>query len=101
MRKLKLSKERVKPIKPFKMLGEEADFWDTHDLSGALRNPKTPLSKLLSLEPKKEVIMTLRIQKVVKKRIDSLAKAKGLNPATLSRMWLIEKLKDAEKHLAT
>ena len=88
---------RPKPIKPFKTLEEEANFWDTHDLSAVFKDPKTPLSKLLEIEPKKEVIMTLRVQKVVKEKIDKLAKVKGLNPSTLSRMWLIERLTKEEK----
>lgn len=87
---------KVKPIKPFKTLEEEANFWDTHDLSKVIKNPKTPLSKLDLLEPRKEVVMTLRLQKSVKKRIDYCARQKGINPATLSRMWLIEKLQEAD-----
>ena len=87
---------KIKPIRPFKSLEEEANFWDTHDVSGALKNSKIPLSKLLSLEPKKEVIMTLRVQKIVKDKIDKAAKLKGINPATLSRMWLVERLTKEE-----
>lgn len=88
--------KRPKPIKPFKTLEEEAKFWDTHDVSKIFKNPKTSLSELLSLEPKKEVVMTLRVQKVVKDKIDKLAKTKGLNPTTLSRMWLVERLTKEE-----
>jgi len=85
-----------KPIKPFKTLEEEANFWDTHDVSKIFKNPKISLSELLSLEPKKEVIMTLRVQKVVKDKIDKAAKTRGINPATLSRMWLVERLTKEE-----
>jgi len=88
--------KRPKPIKPFKTLEEEANFWDTHDVSKIFKNPKISLSELLSLEPKKEVIMTLRVQKVVKDKIDKAAKTRGINPATLSRMWLVERLTKEE-----
>jgi hypothetical protein len=44
--------------------------------------------------------MTLRVQKVVKDKIENLARRKGLNSATLSRMWLIEKLTEVEKKLS-
>lgn len=88
--------KRPKPIKPFKTLEDEAKFWDTHDVSEVFRDPKTPLSKLLLLAPKKEVVMTVRVQKLVKDRIDGLARVKGINPATLSRMWLIERLTKEE-----
>src|SRR3990172_1020664 len=92
--------KKPKPVQPFKSLEEDTDFWDTHDLSAVIKNPKISISKLLLLEPKKEVVMTLRLQKSVKDKIERLAKVKGLNLTTLSRMWLIEKLKDAEKHLS-
>lgn len=87
---------KIKPINPFKSLEEEADFWDTHDVSKIFKNPKVPLSELLSLEPKKEVVITLRVQKVVKDKIDKAAKTRGINPATLSRMWLVERLTKEE-----
>lgn len=84
--------KRPKPIKPFKTLDEEANFWDTHDLSKIIKNPKTPLSELLSLEPKKDVVMTVRVQKAVKEKIENIARIKGVNSTTLSRMWLIDRL---------
>ncbi|MEK7061069.1 MAG: CopG family antitoxin [Patescibacteria group bacterium] len=87
---------KIKPIKPFKTLEEEANFWDTHDVSRIFKNPKTSLSELLSLEPKKEMVITLRVQKIVKDKIDKAAKIKGINSATLSRMWLVERLTKEE-----
>ena len=89
--------KRPKPLKAFKSLEEEANFWDTHDLAKIFSHPKTPLSKLLEVESKKEVVMTVRVQKSVKDKINKLAKVKGLNPTTLSRMWLIERLMKEEK----
>ena len=91
---------KIRPIKPFKTLEGEAKFWDTHDISEVFKNPRTSLSKLLLLEPKKEVVMTVRIQKLVKDRIDGLARVRGINSATLSRMWLIEKLIETEDRLS-
>ncbi|EKE05739.1 MAG: hypothetical protein ACD_19C00182G0067 [uncultured bacterium] len=82
----------IKPIKPFKNLEEEANFWDTHDTSEIFKNPKVSMSDLLELEPKKDVVMTVRVQKVVKDRIEKMARIKGVNSTTLSRMWLIERL---------
>lgn len=84
--------KKIKPIKPFKTLDKEANFWDTHDLSLALKNPRTPFSKLPLLEKEKEAVMTIRLQRSVKKSIEKIARSKGVNPTTLSRMWLIEKL---------
>lgn len=82
----------IKPIKPFKTLNEEAEFWDTHDVSKIFENPKVSMSDLLELEPKKNVVMTVRVQRVVKDKIEKIARIKGVNSTTLSRMWLIERL---------
>lgn len=84
--------KRPKPIKPFKTLEEEAEFWDTHDTSEIFKNPKVSIFDLLELEPKKDVVMTVRVQKVVKDKIEKMARIKGVNSTTLSRMWLIERL---------
>lgn len=83
---------RPKPIKPFKTLDEEADFWDTHDTSLLFNNPGFPLDKLPLLEVEKEEALTVRLQKSVKKKLTSIARRKGIGPTTLARMWIIEKL---------
>lgn len=87
---------KPKPLKPFKNIKEEAKFWDTHDISQLMKNPKTPLSKLLPLDQEKQEVMTLRLQKSVKNKIENIAHSKGVNPSTLSRMWLIEKIQEYE-----
>jgi hypothetical protein len=84
--------KKPKPIKPFKTLDEEAEFWDTHDTSKLFNDPKTPLSELLLLKPEKDVVMTIRVQKAVKDKIEEFAQVRGLNSTTLSRMWLIDRL---------
>ena len=89
----------IKPIKPFKTIEEEAKFWDTHDITKLMKNPNTPLSKLLPLDQEKQEVMTLRLQKSVKGKIDKIARTKGINPSTLSRMWLIEKIQEYEKQI--
>ena len=90
---------RPGPIPPFKTLDEEADFWDTHDWSPLFKNPNTPLSDLPLIESEKEDVMTVRLQKSVKQKISNIAKSKGINPSTLSRMWLIEKVREFEKNV--
>ena len=87
-----MNMKKIKPIKPFKNIAEEASFWDTHDTSKIFKDPKVTLSDLLELEPKKEVVMTIRVQKFVKERIEKLARLKGVNSTTLSRMWLVDRL---------
>ena len=88
---------KPKPIKPFKTLEEEANFWDTHDVSDLFSNPKTPVSKLSRIEPEKQAVMTIRLQGSVKRRLENIAQQKGINPSTLSRMWLIEKVREFDR----
>ena len=88
---------KLNPLKPFKTIDEEAKFWDTHDVTKLMKNPKTPLSKLLSLEKEKQTVITVRLQKSVRNKLEQVAKGKGINTSTLSRMWLIEKLYELEK----
>src|SRR3989338_5054037 len=86
---------RPKAIKPFKSLNEEARFWDSHDTSVLFNKPNTSLSRLPVIESEKEEILTIRIQRSVKEQIKNIAQSKGINSSTLSRMWLIEKLTQA------
>jgi hypothetical protein len=87
--------KKPKPIKPFKTLDEEAHFWATHDVSKLVKNPKTSVSKLPPLGSEKKEILTIRLQKSIKDKIEKIAYQKGINVSTLSRMWLIEKLKQS------
>jgi len=89
---IKMSSYRPKPIPPFKTLDEEADFWDTHDVSELFKDANTSLSALPLLESEKEESLTVRVQKSVKTKLTRVARAKGVNVGTLTRMWLIEKL---------
>ena len=59
---------------PFKTLDEEANFWDTHDLS---EFGTVPLMNLPLLESEKEESLTLRLQKSVKVKLTKVARAKG------------------------
>lgn len=89
---MKYSKYHPKPIQPFKTLDEEAEFWDTHDLSALFDNPKAPLSKLPLLETDKEEVLSVRVQKSVRKKLSVIARKKGIGPSTLARMWILERL---------
>ncbi|MBI3559865.1 hypothetical protein HY087_01925 [Candidatus Gottesmanbacteria bacterium] len=83
---------RPKPIKPFKTLDEEAKFWDTHDTSPLFGNSNFPLEKLPLIEPEKEEVLSVRVQRSVKDRLTWLARARGIGPTTLARMWILERL---------
>lgn len=90
--------KRPKPIKPFKTLDEEAHFWDTHDFSAVFDRPNTPLSRLPRIKEDKGEVMTIRVEKSLKKAIEKVARTKGINPTTMSRMWIVEGLKKEYLH---
>lgn len=84
-----VSPYRPDPIPPFKTLEEEAEFWDTHDTADL---GKVPLMELPLIEPEKEEVLSLRVQRSVKDRLQKAAWKRGINPTTLARMWIIERL---------
>ncbi len=90
MKAKKINKSwRPKPIAPFKTLDEEAEFWDTHDTADL---GKVPLFALPLIEPEKEEVLSVRVQRRVKEKLTIAARKKGINPTTLARMWIIERL---------
>lgn len=84
-------KKAVTKIPKFKTYEEEARFWDTHsiaDFSGDLKKTKVTVKKPLKLT------FTVRLDQQTVKRLDEIAKDKGIGPRTLARVWLLEKLKE-------
>jgi antitoxin component of RelBE/YafQ-DinJ toxin-antitoxin module len=45
---------------------------------------------------KKKETLTIRVQPGLKKRLKTIAKNYGLNLSTLTRIWLIDKLKEVK-----
>lgn len=83
-----VEKGTMKPMKPFKTLEEEANFWDTHDAVevfgkdikvGFHRAPKTDT-------------LTIRFESEDIERLRGEAIHKGIGPTTLARMWIKERL---------
>lgn len=88
MKKMKVSK-----IPEFKSRAEEAHFWDTHDITDYWDEMEDVEIEFLS-EPKREETITVRVQPKLKERLEKLARSYGVNLSTLTRMWMIEKLKE-------
>lgn len=78
-------------IPDFKSREEEAEFWDTHDVTdyfGELRPVRvTPMPGL-------SAGMTVRLDAEDRERLGRLAAARGIGPSTLVRMWIKERLRD-------
>ena len=78
-------------IPDFKNSEELAKFWDTHDVTDYL-DELEPVDVKFELEKPKDETMVIRFNKDIKAKITHIAKNKGLNPSSLVRMWVMEKL---------
>ena len=87
--------KRKEPIPEFKSREEEANFWDTHDV-GEYLNDFNRVDVELQLEKPKEENIVVRVQKPIKERLERIARRKGLNISSLTRMWIMEKLQAAQ-----
>ena len=80
-----------KPIKPFKSIGEEANFWDTHS---AIR--EIDEGALVGFhQANKNRTITIRFQEEHLQELRSKAFKKGIGPTTLARMWILEQLRSS------
>ncbi|MSQ06454.1 MAG: hypothetical protein EXR46_04540 [Dehalococcoidia bacterium] len=88
-------KEASKPsrIPEFASIQEEAQFWDTHstaDYEDEFKPVQVRFAKNLSQG------ITIRLDTVTLDKVRALAKSKGMGPATLIRMWVLERLQQDE-----
>ena len=87
-------RKKKSKIPVFKTYEEEAHFWDTHSITD-FEDETEDVEIIFDLkEPKKETI-AVRLQKDRKDQLIKLAHQKGLNPSTLARVWIIEKLSES------
>lgn len=82
-----------KKVPKFKTIKEEADFWDSHDITDYLAEMKEVKTSFSPVLPKKESL-TIRIQANLKRRLEEIAHGYGINLSTLARIWFIDKLKE-------
>ncbi|OGD95962.1 hypothetical protein A3F02_04075 [Candidatus Curtissbacteria bacterium RIFCSPHIGHO2_12_FULL_38_9b] len=74
--------------------GEEARWWDTHDL-GDFWDELEDVDIVWELKKPRDETLIVRLQKEFKDRLDRAARSRGLNISTLARMWLLEKLRES------
>lgn len=72
-------------------LDEIARFWDTHNVTD-YENETEDVDIVFELDKPRTESLVLRVQKDIKQKLQKVARSKGLNVSTLSRMWLMEKL---------
>lgn len=91
-----VKKGTIKPMKPFKTLEEEANFWDTHDAVDVFgKDIKAGFHRAAKTDT-----LTIRFEPDDVKQLSEKAAYLGIGPTTLARMWIKEKLnKEAKSQL--
>lgn len=91
-------KMKKSKIPEFKNIGEEAEFWDTHNFVD-FEDELEDADIVFELKKPRNQTLVLRVQKDIKEKLEKFARRKGLNLSTLARMWLMEKLQEnSAKH---
>ena len=81
-------------IPEFASREEEAEFWDTHDITdylGELKPVKTRFAKNLAQG------ITIRLDPDTLQTLREYVHKEGLGPTTLARMWILEHLREQEE----
>lgn len=84
--------KKISKIPVFKSIPEEAEFWDTHDITDFM-GELTPVKVKVTLGQPKEKTLTVRLQTGLKLKLAKVAEEMGVNTSTLARMWIVEKIK--------
>jgi len=79
-------------IPAFNDIDEEAAFWDTHDTSEFIGEELRPVEVVIGGDLAER--LTLRLDRTDRELLATRARAKGVGPSTLARMWLKERLRE-------
>ena len=80
-------------VPTFKTVEEEAAFWDTHSSTEFEDELEIVTDvKFVKAQPKKAISVRLEQEKL--ERLTQEAKAMGIGPSTLARIWILEHLRD-------
>jgi hypothetical protein len=81
-------------IPAFSNVEEEAAFWDSHDFTDFAAE-SSPVEIIVGQELAER--LTLRLDHDDRQELMRRAKAKGVGPSTLARIWLKERLRQEAK----
>lgn len=82
--------ESVTGIPEFHNREEEAEFWDTHDVTDYLDELR-PVR--VSFTPNPSAGITVQLDPADREAIGRIAAERGVGPSTLVRMWIKERLR--------
>lgn len=77
-------------IPEFRSREEEAEFWDTHDITDYLDELR-PVE--VRFAPNLSSGMTVRLDPADREALGRIAVERGVGPSTLVRMWIKERLR--------
>lgn len=87
-------------IPAFQNIEEEAAFWDTNDATEFVGQELQPVEVTIGGELAER--LTLRLDQSDRDQLANRARAKGVGPSTLARIWLKERLRqEAEAEAAS
>lgn len=95
------TKQAKSRIPHFKTVQEEAEFWDTHslaDFEDELEEVSDVQFVVTRAKPKKGI--TVRLEEDLLNTLRTEARAKGIGPSTLIRMWVLEHLRELHRKTA-
>jgi hypothetical protein len=78
------------PVPEFNSIEEEAEFWDTHDVTDLVKKGTEPIE--LMLGPDFGTSVTGHLGRSDRDELDRRAEELGVEHATLIRMWIEERL---------
>lgn len=78
-------------IPAFQDIEEEAAFWDTHDVTEFVGNELTPVEGGDLADR-----LTVGLERADREALARRARAIGIGPSTLARMWLKERLRQED-----
>ena len=85
----KVKKNTIKPMKPFKSLNEEANFWDSHSAVDEINE-----GTLVGFhQANKTHTITIRFEQKHLQILREQDSQRGVGPTTLARMWILEQLR--------
>jgi hypothetical protein len=91
MKNKKITAKRPKPIPPFKTLDEEAEFWDTHDVTEYLEETE-PVEFEVDVQSE---IRYYAVERTLANRVREIAQLRGVSAETLVNLWIQEKVSEA------
>ena len=90
-RKGNMMSEKSIPI--FASVKEEAEFWDTHDITDYLGELEIAEGVYTPKLGEKKAVMTIRIASSLKEQVDMVAQSYDISSSSLLRMWIVDKLR--------